>query len=119
MTYKTIIFDANRPIVKQITEPLNSDYGVAVKVYKDDELLNCELSVGGEKLEDGRNGWKTYQLSSGSEPCMKTLDVLVEQSASTHYGMTKTGSYTNPIPMPASSKLLSASLSEAGVEDTI
>lgn len=108
-------------MAKTIKVPLDSDYGVAVKVLKNGERLELDaITVDGHQAAGERNGWQLYELSSGSTPCIKHLEVeAVGQAASTHYGMTKTGSYTNPIPFPVSSRLLSASLSEAGVEDTI
>lgn len=35
MKYQTTIFDVNKPTLKQVKVPLESDYGVAVKVCKD------------------------------------------------------------------------------------
>jgi len=83
MKYKTLTFDANRPVAKQITEPLDSDYGIAVKVYKDGECLDYSLFVDGKELEEYKDGWKTVQLSTGSIPCQKQLEVLVSKDADT------------------------------------
>ena len=50
MKYKTLRYDMNRPVAQRITEPLNSAYGVAVKVYKDGKKVDVntdELSVNG------------------------------------------------------------------------
>lgn len=78
MKYKTITFDANRPIPQQITEPLNSDYGVAVKVYKDGLLVDADLSVDGVACVEGFDGWKLAELSSGNVQTMKTIDVELD-----------------------------------------
>ena len=83
MKYKTLTFDANRPIAQQITEPLNSDYGVAVKVYKDEQLVDAALSVGGVETVEGPDGWKLCELSTDSKEGMKILDVEVNKETET------------------------------------
>ena len=77
MKYKALTFDTNKPIAQQITEPLNSDYGVAVKVYKDGQLVDVDLSVDGVACVEGFDGWKLAELSSEGTPTLKTLDVEV------------------------------------------
>ena len=77
MKYKTITFDANRPVAKQITEPLDSDYGIAVKVYKDGEPISADLSVDGAACTYGPDGWHLAELSSGNVETMKIVDVDV------------------------------------------
>ena len=47
MKYSTLEYDMNRPSIKVINVPLDSDYGVAVKVFKDGQLIETNLSVGG------------------------------------------------------------------------
>ena len=39
MKYKVIEFNVNKPSLKQVTEPLNSQYGLAIKVLKNDTVL--------------------------------------------------------------------------------
>lgn len=78
MEYKTITFDANRPSPQQITEPLNSVYGVAVKVYKDGQPVSADLSVGGTACTEGPDGAKLAELSSGNFQTMKRFGVAVE-----------------------------------------
>lgn len=81
MQYKTITFDANRPVAKQITEPLNSAYGVAVKVYKDGQKVNVktnELSINGQTASGQQNGFNIFELSSGSNAGMTNFDVDVQ-----------------------------------------
>ena len=75
MTYKTLRYDMSRPSTRQITEPLNSVYGVAVKVYRDWQPVSADLSVGGTACVDGRGGWKFAELSSGNSKATKELDV--------------------------------------------
>lgn len=47
MKYSTINYDSNRPILNVVKAPLNSDIGVAIKVWKDGQLLDTDLSVDG------------------------------------------------------------------------
>jgi hypothetical protein len=66
MTFKSITYDYNSATAQQITVPLNSRYGVAVKVYNDGVEQSVDISVDGVATEDGTNGWKTAELSSGN-----------------------------------------------------
>ena len=81
MKYKTLRYDMNRPVAQQITEPLNSAYGVAVKVYRDWQPVSADLSVGGVACTEGPGGWKLAELSSGNAETMKTLDVTAYKEA--------------------------------------
>lgn len=81
MEYKSITFDMNKPIVQQITEPLNSAYGVAVKVYKDGQLVSADLSVGQTACTEGPDGWQFAELSSGNVEIMKTIEVTANKEA--------------------------------------
>lgn len=47
MKYATIEYDFNRPSNKVLTEPLDSDYGIAVRCWKDGEIQDSDISVGG------------------------------------------------------------------------
>lgn len=80
MKYKALTFDANKPIPQQITEPLNSDYGVAVKVYKDGQLVDADLTVDGVACEEGFGGWKLCELSTNSEEGTKKIIVVVDNN---------------------------------------
>lgn len=100
MKYKTVIFDANRPAPRQITEPLDSDYGVAVKVYRNGAPVDGAIAVGGTPAAEGRDGWKTCELSTGSAPCAKELGVTADAVVRTHLGVNATGEVTNPSPLP-------------------
>ena len=79
MEYKSITFDMNQPIAQQITEPLNSAYGVAVKVYKDGQLVSADLSVDGTVCTEGPDGWQFAELSSGNVETMKTIEVTASK----------------------------------------
>lgn len=102
MKYKALTFDTNRPIPQQITEPLNSDYGVAVKVYKDEQLVDADLSVDGVACVEGFDGWKLCDLSTNSEEGTKKIIVAVDKQPTTYAELdtTKTMTGTNPIPLP-------------------
>lgn len=75
MKYFTLDYNANAPTPKCIKVPVNSEYGVAVKVYKDEQLVSADLSVDGVACVEGFDGWQLAELSSGNVETMKTLDV--------------------------------------------
>ena len=68
-------------MVQQITEPLNSEYGIAVKVKKDGEYADATITVDGKTASDSTGGWKTVELSSGNTPTTKMVAVDVEAPA--------------------------------------
>lgn len=82
MKYQTIVFDINKPTLKQVKVPLESDYGVAVKVYKDGQPVSADLSVGSVACTEGPNGWKLAELSSGNTPTTKYLPVEASKAPS-------------------------------------
>ena len=94
MNYKALTFDMNKPIPQQITEPLNSDYGVAVKVYKDGQLIDADLSVDGVACEEGFDGWKLAELQSGNVETMKTVEVEVEAHSTACEDISTDNTYT-------------------------
>ena len=76
MQYKTMIFDANRPVVQSITEPLNSGYGIAVKVKKDGEFLPYEqVKVDGKGSNANRDGWACFELETDNEVGVETISI--------------------------------------------
>ena len=77
MKYYKLEYDMNRPSTKCLPVPTNSDYGVAVKVYRDGELVNGDLSVGGLSATT-KGDWKLVDLSSGSTEGIGELDVRIE-----------------------------------------
>ena len=81
MKYKTITFDANKPIAQQITEPTNSEYGIAVKAYKNDEVVDpSKVSISNvEKAKETEDGWSLYKLSSDGNEGMKTVEVQMTE----------------------------------------
>lgn len=106
MKYKAVTFDANRPIPQQIMEPLNSDYGVAVKVYKDERLVDADLSVDGVTCVEGFDGWKLCDLSTNSEEGTKKIIVAVDKQPTiyTELNTTKTITGGSPVPIPVAKK---------------
>lgn len=81
MKYSTINYDSNRPIPNVVKAPLNSDIGVAIKVWKDGQLLDADLSVDGLSATSTRNGWQLFDLSTGSDQGRKEYSVVGEQEA--------------------------------------
>lgn len=86
MRYYKLEYDMNRPSTKSLSVPTNSDYGVAVKVYRDGELVNGDLSVGGLSATT-KGDWKLVELSCGGTG-IYPLDVEVEAAPSTHVEIT-------------------------------
>lgn len=84
MKYSTLEYDMNRPSTKVINVPLDSNYGIAVKVFKDGQLIQPSLSVGGEQATGTRADWQLFELSSGSVPCKKLMEVRAAEVISTH-----------------------------------
>lgn len=79
MKYSTINYNLNTPMPKVVKAPLNSDIGVAIKVWKDGQLLDTDLSVDGLSATSTRNGWQLFELSSGSTPCFTKHEVAYEK----------------------------------------
>lgn len=64
MKYATIEYDFNRPTLKQVKVPLESDYGVAVKAKKDGQYVeDATFTLDGEQPSDVYNGWSLFQLA--------------------------------------------------------
>lgn len=121
MTYKTLEYDMNSPCLKQVVEPLDSTYGLAIRIVKDGQVV--PLSAQGDIVVDGqdsfrlKNTWQLFELSSGSEPQTKTLSVVAYvPKGSTHYGMTGTKTLENQQPFPVS-QYADFPLSDAGLGD--
>lgn len=103
MKYKALTFDANYPTLQAITEPLNSDYGVAVKVYKDGQLVDADLSVDGVACVEGFDGWKLCELTTNSEEGTKKINVAVDKQPTVYAELDTTKTMTGTgIPFPVS-----------------
>lgn len=98
MKYTSLTYDINKPILQQITVPIDSSYGVALKVFKNDELLDTSISVDGVQTED-TNGWKTATLSSGSIPTIKQIDVIAQSGPTVDLNLDAEVSVSNPLPV--------------------
>lgn len=79
MKYAMIEYDFNRPTNKVLKEPLDSDYGIAVRLWKDGELVEGDLSVGGISATTTTDTWKLFDLSTGSTPCTKNYTVGIDK----------------------------------------
>lgn len=55
--YFTIECDYNYPSAKVLTVPLESNYGVAVKMKRNGEVLTSEILVGGVAASGARGGY--------------------------------------------------------------
>lgn len=75
MKYKTLEYDFNRPANKVLKEPLDSDYGIAVRCWKDGGIVDAALSVGGLSAAAAIGTWQLFDLSTGSTPCTRLYNV--------------------------------------------
>lgn len=78
METQTIEYSANQPINKQITVPTNSNYGIGIKIFKDDEPLSCgldELTIDGIAATAQSNGYNIYTLSSDGAQTLRKYTV--------------------------------------------
>lgn len=67
MEIQTIEYNTNQPVNQQITVPINSIYGIGIKVSKDGEALSCgmdELTINGISATTQSNDYNIYVLSS-------------------------------------------------------
>lgn len=87
MKYYKLNYDANRPSVKQVSVPDNSDFGVAVKMYKNDMPTGGLVTIGDLSGEAGPDGYSLFELSSG-DTGMYSLDVEVEAAPTTKVEVT-------------------------------
>ena len=84
MRIQTLEYNANQPIAQQIVVPTNSDYAVGVKVTKDGQVVDGDLTIGGieptttigdyniVKLEsDGVEGMTEVEVEVGTEPTIE------------------------------------------------
>ena len=84
MKYFTIDHDMNRPMPNQINVPLNSEYGIGVRVFKNEQPIELgmdELSVNGMSAVTQVGGYNLYELSSGDVQTMNTIDVIANKQA--------------------------------------
>lgn len=77
----------NRPSVKQVSVPDNSDFGVAVKIYKDNTPTSGLVTIGDLSGVEGPDGYSLVELSSGGTG-IYSLDVEVEAAPTTKVEVT-------------------------------
>ena len=121
MKYQTIVFDVNKPTLKQVEVPLDSAYGLAIRVVKDGQVVPLvaqgDIVVDGQDSVGLKNTWQLFELSSGSEPQTKTLSVEAHApKGSIHYGMVGTETLVNEQPFPIG-MYADFPLSDAGLGD--
>lgn len=95
MKYQTLEYNMNSPCLLQVVEPLDSTYGLAVRVVKNGQVMPLldqgDIFVDGQSGVGTRGTWQLFELSSGSEPQAKMLPVEVHAPrGSTHYSMVGT-----------------------------
>lgn len=99
MNYYTIDYDVNRPMANQMTVPMNSEYGIGVRIIKDNEPMNLEmgeLSVNGISATSQVNGYNLYELSSGNDTGTNTLEVEASKLPIIDTTLTQSTRYTSP-----------------------
>lgn len=96
MKYYKLNYDANRPSVKQIQVPDNSDFGVAVKMYKNGVPTSGLVTIGDLSGEAGPDGYSLVELACGGTG-MYSIDIDVETKAADGFvgsGTNSVGPYT-------------------------
>lgn len=79
MKYATIEYDFNRPSNKVLKEPLDSDYGIAVRCWKNGSIVDAALSVDGLSATATTGTWQLFDLSTSSTPCTKNCTIGVDK----------------------------------------
>jgi hypothetical protein len=73
--YYTINYDLNRPSNQIVTVPLNSNFGVGVKMWRDGSVLDSDITVGGNASTGTRGGYQLFDLSTGNEETITDYEV--------------------------------------------
>ena len=80
MRIQTLEYNANQPLLQQITVPLTSNYAVGVKVYRDGKPVECgmdAITIDGLSATSQVAGYNVYELSSDDKTGTKLLDINV------------------------------------------
>ena len=96
MKYYKLNYDANRPSVKQISVPDNSDFGVAVKMYKNGVPTSGLVTIGDLSGTAGPDDYSLVELSCGGTG-IYSLDIDVETKDADGFvgsGTNSVGPYT-------------------------
>lgn len=73
--YYTIDYDLNRPSNQIVTAPLNSNFGVGVKMWRNGSVLDSDITVGENASTGTRGGYQLFDLSTGSEETITDYEV--------------------------------------------
>lgn len=98
MRIPTLEYSANTPIVKQITAPTNSMYAVGVKVTKDGQVVDGNLSVDGISASTKIGDYSIIKLSSDGFEGMKILNIAVDKSATFQGEISAENELSNTVP---------------------
>lgn len=77
MKVQVIVYDANKPIPRQIVVPTNSEYAIGIKVTKDGNVIDNGLTVGGVEPTNTIGDYSIFYLSSDSTEGMKQFELEV------------------------------------------
>ncbi len=121
MRIQTLEYNANQPLLQQITVPLTSNYAVGVKVYRDGKPVECgmdAITIDGLSTTSQVAGYNVYELSSDDKTGMKLLDVNVNTPNSYEFDVVSSGT-KNGIPFGDLSWEVKISLSDYIVNSTV
>ena len=76
--YYTIDYDLNRPSNRIVSAPLNSDFGVGVRMWRNGSALDSDITVGGNASTGTRGGYQLFDLSTGNEETITDYEVSGE-----------------------------------------
>ena len=80
MKYSIIEYDFNRPTNKVLKEPLDSDYGIAVRCWKNGSIVDSALLVDGLSATATEGTWQLFDLSTGSTPCTNNYVISIDKA---------------------------------------
>lgn len=119
--YYTLKYDFAAPTSKAVNAPLDSGYGVAVKTYVNGVETAGSVSIDGNSPAEGPDGWKLFDLSSGSSPCIKNYGISAVARKAEHVGFVETAELKNtqPFPMSLNAKFYLSSYFAFGGNDAV
>lgn len=97
MKYKIIECDMARPSAQSITVPLNSQYGVAVRVKENGTSVTVPtggLKVGGFSPTETISDMSLFKFSSGTIPKTNSMNVEVALPSTVEQDIDTTHTYT-------------------------
>ena len=100
MKYYKLDYDMNTPSVRQVSVPDNSDYGVAVKVFKDGKRVDAQLGeimIGETSATSTTDGYSLFDLESGG--CgIQESKVSIDKDDTIDITYDYLGEFTNALP---------------------